>query len=307
MEEGAARRGAIARAGDRGERAGNRRRESDDRPRRHRLRAGLGHHGRGHQEIGGRRATSSRGEDVVAVLTGHVLKDPDYVSKYHRGTLVVESAAKDGAAPKPIHGAFQNAPERVAATKSAILASLKQRRLNITKEPGLAHRKLGKVRFRVATQSMSPARQSSFEVRVPASTANLGAGFDCLGLALEVYLSVRATVLAGPHSRTVARSRGVRGTCAAPEGSRTESDFPRDAAHGRARGLCSCRACASPCRTRFPWPADWAAAPRQRSRESRWDSRSPGARSTRTPRCGTPPRWKGIRTTWPPRCSADWW
>ena len=67
------------------------------------------------------------GEDVVAVLTGHVLKDPDYMSNYHRGTLVVESAAKDGAAPKPIHGAFQNAPERVAATKSAILASLKQR------------------------------------------------------------------------------------------------------------------------------------------------------------------------------------
>ncbi|MFZ0785547.1 MAG: threonine synthase [Candidatus Acidiferrales bacterium] len=67
------------------------------------------------------------GEDVVAVLTGHALKDPDYMSNYHRGTLVVESAAKDGAAPKPIHGAFQNAPERVAATKSAILASLKQR------------------------------------------------------------------------------------------------------------------------------------------------------------------------------------
>jgi len=63
------------------------------------------------------------GEDVVAVLTGHALKDPDYMSNYHRGTLVVES----GAAPKPIHGAFENAPERVAATKSAILTSLKQR------------------------------------------------------------------------------------------------------------------------------------------------------------------------------------
>jgi len=68
------------------------------------------------------------GEDVVAVLTGHALKDPDYMSSYHRGTLAIESGAKDSAAPpKPIHGAFQNAPERVAATKSAILASLKQR------------------------------------------------------------------------------------------------------------------------------------------------------------------------------------
>ena len=64
---------------------------------------------------------------------------------------------------------------------------------------------------------MSPARQSSFEVRVPASTANLGAGFDCLGLALEMYLSVRASLLAGAGARTLARSRGVRGTSQLPK------------------------------------------------------------------------------------------
>jgi len=64
---------------------------------------------------------------------------------------------------------------------------------------------------------MSPARQSSFEVRVPASTANLGAGFDCLGLALEIYLSVRASLLSSPGSRTVARSSGVRGTAQLPK------------------------------------------------------------------------------------------
>jgi homoserine kinase len=32
------------------------------------------------------------------------------------------------------------------------------------------------------------------EVQVPASTSNLGSGFDCCGLALKLYLSVRATV-----------------------------------------------------------------------------------------------------------------
>src|ERR1700722_4931436 len=63
---------------------------------------------------------------------------------------------------------------------------------------------------------MTSARQSSFEVRVPASTANMGAGFDCLGLALEMYLSVRATVLSKPGGRTLARSRGVRGTSELP-------------------------------------------------------------------------------------------
>jgi homoserine kinase len=37
-----------------------------------------------------------------------------------------------------------------------------------------------------------PARE--FAVRVPASTANLGAGFDCFGLALDLYLEVRARI-----------------------------------------------------------------------------------------------------------------
>src|SRR5262245_29122128 len=31
----------------------------------------------------------------------------------------------------------------------------------------------------------------AFTVRVPATTANLGAGFDCLGLALELYNSIQ--------------------------------------------------------------------------------------------------------------------
>src|ERR1700752_2121472 len=37
----------------------------------------------------------------------------------------------------------------------------------------------------------------TFAVRVPASTSNLGPGFDCFGLALKLYLTVRATV--GPE------------------------------------------------------------------------------------------------------------
>lgn len=44
----------------------------------------------------------------------------------------------------------------------------------------------------------------------------MGAGFDCLGLALEMYLSVRATILSRPEGRAMARSRGVRGTSELP-------------------------------------------------------------------------------------------
>lgn len=67
----------------------------------------------------------ARGESVVAVLTGHVLKDPDYVSAYHRGTLALESG---GAEPVRIDGAFRNAPQRVEASRSAILKVLEQQR-----------------------------------------------------------------------------------------------------------------------------------------------------------------------------------
>jgi threonine synthase len=62
-------------------------------------------------------------EEVFAVLTGHVLKDPDYVNQYHRGTLSMDSDK----GPQPINGSFRNAPRRVAATKAAVLQSLEKR------------------------------------------------------------------------------------------------------------------------------------------------------------------------------------
>jgi threonine synthase len=67
-------------------------------------------------------------ENVIAVLTGHLLKDTDYVSQYHRGTLAIDTGAKDGSSPQPIHGAFANTPERAAANKSAILSAMEKRR-----------------------------------------------------------------------------------------------------------------------------------------------------------------------------------
>jgi homoserine kinase len=59
---------------------------------------------------------------------------------------------------------------------------------------------------------MKKPRQPTFEARVPASTANLGAGFDCLGLALRLYLTVRVAVLSGTGDRSQVRSRGSKGS-----------------------------------------------------------------------------------------------
>jgi threonine synthase len=50
-------------------------------------------------------------EDVVCVLTGHLLKDPDYTVEYHTGRL-------------PVGGALRNAPVRVAADLDAIRRAL---------------------------------------------------------------------------------------------------------------------------------------------------------------------------------------
>ncbi len=69
----------------------------------------------------------SHDESVVAVLTGHVLKDPDYVSNYHRGTLALCGDAGGAGDQQTISGAFRNTPKQVAANKTAILDLLRPR------------------------------------------------------------------------------------------------------------------------------------------------------------------------------------
>ncbi|HKN59951.1 MAG TPA: threonine synthase [Candidatus Acidoferrales bacterium] len=66
-------------------------------------------------------------ESVVAVLTGHVLKDPDYVNNYHRGALSLSGDASGRGTAQTITGAFPNTPKRVAANKAAILGLLRPR------------------------------------------------------------------------------------------------------------------------------------------------------------------------------------
>ncbi len=52
-------------------------------------------------------------ETVVAVLTGHLLKDPDYVAKYHDGTLLSDAV-----------GQYMNKPIRVAANLNAVMEAI---------------------------------------------------------------------------------------------------------------------------------------------------------------------------------------
>lgn len=67
-------------------------------------------------------------EEVVAVLTGHVLKDADYVINYHRGTLFAHHISSEEAEEeRHLTSTFGNPPARVKATREAILEELNRR------------------------------------------------------------------------------------------------------------------------------------------------------------------------------------
>jgi homoserine kinase len=57
----------------------------------------------------------------------------------------------------------------------------------------------------------------SFEVCLPASTSNLGPGLDCFGLALKLYLTVRATVLRDGDEPCRVRTTGPKENRALPQ------------------------------------------------------------------------------------------
>jgi threonine synthase len=57
----------------------------------------------------------SRGDRVVAVLTGNLLKDPDYSYSYHTGNLVTHDGAKVMAAFANTPVKAPNDPDRIAA------------------------------------------------------------------------------------------------------------------------------------------------------------------------------------------------
>jgi threonine synthase len=65
-------------------------------------------------------------EDVVAVLTGHILKDADYAINYHQETLFTQELSAKSKEERRLAGTYSNPPSRVKATKAAILEHLKR-------------------------------------------------------------------------------------------------------------------------------------------------------------------------------------
>jgi threonine synthase len=66
-------------------------------------------------------------DDVVAVLTGHILKDTDYAINYHQEKLYTRDRAPDKTKEeRRLAGTYSNPPARVKATKTAILEGLRR-------------------------------------------------------------------------------------------------------------------------------------------------------------------------------------
>jgi threonine synthase len=67
------------------------------------------------------------GDDVVAVLTGHILKDTDYAINYHQDKLYTHDRAPDKTKEeRRLAGTYSNPPARVKTTKAAILEGLRR-------------------------------------------------------------------------------------------------------------------------------------------------------------------------------------
>ena len=75
-------------------------------------------------------------QDVVAVLTGHILKDTDYITKYHHETLFTHDGSPGKTkVERRLAGTYSNPPVRVKATKAAILEHLKRQEPGTDNEP----------------------------------------------------------------------------------------------------------------------------------------------------------------------------
>ena len=127
-----------------------------------------------------REGTIHSSDHVVAVLTGHILKDPDVLLRRGAGIEIearieeVERALGD-AIPQPAQRATPHAP-------------------------------------RARSHPASPLPHT---VTVPGSTSNLGAGFDCVGVAIERTLTA-SVAFDGAQGRVTIRREGTLSALAHP-------------------------------------------------------------------------------------------
>jgi threonine synthase len=130
---------------------------------------------------------------VVAVLTGHILKDPDILLGQSSGTEIDASIEEVARAAR---GAWRAAREKLGGVKSSASGD------PLTPSSSSAPR---------------APRHAPRAVTVPGSTSNLGAGFDCVGVAIDRRLTVSLSLGSQPGRASVRREGTAAALSCAPE------------------------------------------------------------------------------------------
>ena len=131
-----------------------------------------------------RQGKVQRGETVVLVLTGHTLKDSEYTIDFHRGKAI--ATAGDGG---PGAGTGRETPG------DALARSVFGR--------GAGGSRGGHRFMKHGTNTV--------RLRLPATSANLGPGFDAVALALELFLEIEATPASQFAIQASGRNRNLCG------------------------------------------------------------------------------------------------
>ena len=115
-------------------------------------------------------------ETLVLVLTGNLLKDPDFTMEFHRGELFPNAVnERDSVALN----ALRHPPIVLDANLDAILQTLERTEKSDPAHAECLKRERNHIQRRCTLLS-------------PATSANLGPAFDAAALALDLYITIDA-------------------------------------------------------------------------------------------------------------------
>jgi homoserine kinase len=153
-----------------------------------------------------------RGDRVVAVLTGHILKDPDILLRQHPGT---EIEARIEEVARVARGAWRVPQEKLTRVKDSEESN--------TLTPA-------------STDALRARPHAPRAITVPGSTSNLGAGFDCVGVAIDRRITVSLSLGGEPGRVRIHREGTASVLDCAPEADLVYRGFAA-ACEARGRGV----------------------------------------------------------------------
>ena len=118
-------------------------------------------------------------ETVILVLTGNLLKDPDFTMEFHRGELFPNTITQERVIV-PLNS-LRHPPIVLDANLDAILQTLERAEKS---DPAHANAK--------ANVKKKKPSSNAADLALPATSANLGPALDAAALAMDLYVTIDA-------------------------------------------------------------------------------------------------------------------